>query len=161
MSDGPSASPRPSPFSSSPIIQTGVTARTSPVAACSLVLGILSFVCLGGFFTAIPAIICGHVARSGIRKSGGAVRGMGVATTGLVMGYVAFAFFFIITAVAIPYFYKADKEAAARRAATTREIVATDGHARFTIPGDWVEIPGLNQKASVQVGDKSKAQYLL
>src|SRR4029453_10101312 len=42
---------------------------SAPTAIWSLVLAILSFFC-GWLFTAIPAVICGHVARSKIRKSG-------------------------------------------------------------------------------------------
>ncbi|PYJ34057.1 MAG: hypothetical protein DME88_06520 [Verrucomicrobia bacterium] len=55
----------------SPVPQA--VSRTAPVAIWSLVLAILSFTC-GWLFTAIPAVICGHVARSKIRKSGGAQR---------------------------------------------------------------------------------------
>src|SRR5438552_17175167 len=58
-------------------------ARTSPVAIWTLVLAILSFTC-GWLFTAIPAVICGHIARSKIRKSCGALRGKGIATAGLL-----------------------------------------------------------------------------
>src|SRR5438552_1987778 len=62
--------------------------RTPTVAIWSLVLAILSFFC-GWLLTAIPAVICGHVARSKIRKSGGALRGEGIATAGLILGYIA------------------------------------------------------------------------
>jgi hypothetical protein len=62
--------------------------RTAPVAIWSLVLAILSFTC-GWLFTAIPAVICGYVARSKIRKSGGALGGKGIATAGLILGYIA------------------------------------------------------------------------
>src|SRR5437660_6886437 len=47
--------------------------RTPPVAIWSLILAVLSFTC-GWLFTAIPAVICGHIARAEIRKSGGALR---------------------------------------------------------------------------------------
>lgn len=55
-------------------------------AIASLVLGILSvvFCCVTG----VPAIICGHLARGKIRRSGGAFSGHGMATAGLVLGYV-------------------------------------------------------------------------
>jgi len=62
--------------------------RTPTVAIWSLVLAILSFFC-GWLLTAIPAVICGHVARSKIRKSGGALRGEGIANAGLISGYIA------------------------------------------------------------------------
>ncbi len=64
----------PAPPVSQPVL------RTAPAAIWSLVLAILSFNC-GLLFTAIPAVICGHIARSRIRKSGGALGGKGIATT--------------------------------------------------------------------------------
>jgi hypothetical protein len=55
-------------------------------AIASLVLGILSLVLI--CFTGIPAIICGHIARSKIRRSGNAYSGHGMAVAGLVLGYI-------------------------------------------------------------------------
>lgn len=55
-------------------------------AVASLVLGILGFLGLG-IITGIPAVICGHVARSQIKKSKNTVRGSGLALAGLIMGY--------------------------------------------------------------------------
>ncbi|MFP6857711.1 MAG: DUF4190 domain-containing protein, partial [Roseibacillus sp.] len=39
-------------------------------------------------FTAIPAVICGHIARKQIRASGGLQTGDGMALTGLITGYL-------------------------------------------------------------------------
>src|SRR5436309_15272329 len=72
----------PAPPVSQPIL------RTAPAAIWSLVLAILSFTC-EWLFTAIPAVICGHIARSKIRKSGGSLRGKRIATAGLILGYTA------------------------------------------------------------------------
>ena len=82
------------------------TARTSAHAIWSLVLGILSFLCFG-FFAGIPAVICGHVARSNIRKSQGALTGGGMALAGLILGYVGLVFTTIgvLAAIAVPNFY--------------------------------------------------------
>src|SRR5206468_10586341 len=74
----------PPPPSSAP----SVAPSTAPAAIWSLVLAILSFTC-GSLLTAIPAVICGHVALSKIRKSGGALRGKRIATAGLILGYLA------------------------------------------------------------------------
>ena len=60
----------------------------SNLAIWSLVLGLLSPFCCS-FFTAIPAIILGHMARSEIRKSNGQLGGDGMALAGLILGYVA------------------------------------------------------------------------
>ncbi len=59
----------------------------SGMAIASLVCGILgvSFV---PFLAAIPAVVCGHVARSEIKKSGGRLGGAGMALAGLITGYM-------------------------------------------------------------------------
>jgi Tfp pilus assembly protein PilE len=81
------------------------TAKTSAQAICSLVFGILSFLCFG-FLTGIPAVICGHVARSNIRKSQGALAGSGMALAGLILGYIGIVVttLGILAAIAIPNF---------------------------------------------------------
>ena len=61
--------------------------KTSSGAVWSLVLGILSLLCLGPV-TGIPAVICGHKARGTIRRSSGAVTGSVMAMAGLVLGYI-------------------------------------------------------------------------
>jgi hypothetical protein len=59
--------------------------KTSVLAIWSLVLGILSIMCLG--LPGIPAVICGHIALSKIKKSGGTETGGGLAIAGLITGY--------------------------------------------------------------------------
>jgi hypothetical protein len=90
--------------------------RTEGLAITSLVLGILS---LAGcnIFTGIPAIICGHVSRSRIEGSNGALAGGGMAIAGLVLGYLSIALLVLMIAglvvmgvgfaAAIPGFQKA------------------------------------------------------
>ena len=63
----------------------------------ALVLGIVSF-CLG-FFAGIPAIICGHIAVSRIKRSQGTLKGQGMAVAGLVMGYFTIALGLAMVAV--------------------------------------------------------------
>ena len=65
----------------------GVASQTCGMATASLVLGIVSFVCLGPL-TSIPAVICGHLARGQIRNSNGTLSGDGMALTGLIIGYI-------------------------------------------------------------------------
>jgi|GEM_PF-837171 len=62
---------------------------TAGSAITSMVLGILSLATC--FVTGVPAIICGHVARSKIRRSGGVYSGDGLAVAGLILGYVTSA----------------------------------------------------------------------
>lgn len=60
---------------------------TNSMALTSMILGLLGlFVAL--IFTAIPAVICGHIARKEIRTSGGLQTGDGMALTGLITGYL-------------------------------------------------------------------------
>jgi hypothetical protein len=59
--------------------------KTSALAIWSLVLGILSLTCFG-FLSGIPAVICGHIARSEIKKSEGRLEGEGMALAGLITG---------------------------------------------------------------------------
>ena len=58
--------------------------RTNPLAIASLVCGLCQFFL--PFIAGIPAIICGHNARSQIRRTG--EDGSGMALAGLILGYV-------------------------------------------------------------------------
>lgn len=77
---------------------------TSGLAIASLILGCLGFITLG--LTGLAAIICGHIARSKIRKSNGAKTGSGIALAGLITGYFGFSLTFIaiLASLAVPSF---------------------------------------------------------
>jgi hypothetical protein len=62
--------------------------RTNPLAITSLVCGIAQI--MFGPFATIPAIVCGHVGRGQIRRTGES--GAGIALAGLVLGWVGLAF---------------------------------------------------------------------
>ncbi|OGO14012.1 MAG: hypothetical protein A2Z66_12925 [Chloroflexi bacterium RBG_13_66_10] len=64
--------------------------RTSTMAIVSLITGILAYVMLP-FVGAIAAVITGHLAKKEIRESGGWLIGDGLATAGLILGYVHLA----------------------------------------------------------------------
>ena len=133
--------------------------RTVPAAIWSLVLAVLSFTC-GWLFTAIPAVICGHIARSKIRKSGGALRGKGIATAGLILGSIAF----VLGVMGIPLLVSMillDRERLHRLSTERKEIASDDGRIKVTVPGTWTKLPELNKQATLQVGDKSKQMYLI
>ncbi len=76
-------------------MDVSTTHRTSGMAIASLILSILSF-----FFTlitlflgpllSVPAILCGHKARSECRRES-SVKGRGLALAGVVIGYVSLA----------------------------------------------------------------------
>ncbi|TAN07013.1 MAG: DUF4190 domain-containing protein [Rhodanobacteraceae bacterium] len=62
--------------------------RTSSLAIVSLIFGILAYVFLPGI-GALVAVICGHSARSEIRRAPpGTVEGDGLALAGLILGWI-------------------------------------------------------------------------
>jgi hypothetical protein len=64
--------------------------RNSTLAIISLIGGITGWTVLP-FLGAIVAVITGHMAQSEIKKSGGMITGKGMATAGLIMGYIVLA----------------------------------------------------------------------
>src|SRR6478672_1180458 len=134
-------------------------ARTPAVAIWSLILAVLSFTC-GWLFTAIPAVICGHIARAKIRQSAGVLGGKGIATAGLILGYIAL----VLGIMGIPLLIsmiQSDRERLHRLSTERKEIASDDGKTKVTVPGVWTKMPGLNKFASLQVGDKRNGMYLI
>lgn len=76
------------------------------LAIASLVLGILSIICLG-CFAGLPAIICGHIAKNKARKNPQQYGGKGFAVAGLVMGYLSIIITIIAAALVVPMVWKA------------------------------------------------------
>src|SRR5262245_64816920 len=93
-----------------PLSPQTASPKNSRLAIWSLVLGILSLTCFG-FLSGVPAVICGHNARSRIKRSGGTLCGAGLALAGLITGYIAIGFSLLMLplmlAIAIPNFVKA------------------------------------------------------
>ncbi len=73
---------------------------TSTMAIISLIGGIAGWTLLP-FLGSIAGVICGHIAKSEIKKSGGTIGGDGMATAGLILGYTAIALGLCIVCVAI------------------------------------------------------------
>lgn len=67
-------------------------ARTNSMAVGALICGLVQPFCFGA--SAIPAIILGHVSKSQIRRSG--EEGDGMATAGLVLGWLGIAFWMMV-----------------------------------------------------------------
>jgi hypothetical protein len=69
-----------------PVGVAPVSPVNSGLAVVSLLLGIL------GVFTAgiagLPAVICGHIALNQINRADGRLKGKGIATIGLILGYI-------------------------------------------------------------------------
>jgi hypothetical protein len=75
---------------------------TDAKAIISLILGIVSIAFCLNIFSGIPAVILGHISLSSIRKSTGRLKGSGLATAGLVLGYIGIAFGLLYIAFLIP-----------------------------------------------------------
>jgi Domain of unknown function (DUF4190) len=60
---------------------------TSTLAIVSLISGIVSWFLIP-FIAAVAAVITGHMAKNEIKKSNGTIGGNGLATAGLVLGYI-------------------------------------------------------------------------
>jgi len=102
-------------------LQTPLPIQNSSYAIISLICGVMAWLGLFGL-GGILAVIFGHVAKNEIKKSGGLVSGDGMATAGLILGYLNIAisvlgfclFLFIITgaiaapALCIPFMNKAN-----------------------------------------------------
>ncbi len=86
------------------------TPKRCGLATVSLVCGICTFVLFPLFFVfMIPAIVCGHVAQSRIKKAKGALVGGGMALAGLIMGYMGVAVVPVaglMAVMAVPAFQK-------------------------------------------------------
>ncbi len=85
-------------------------AKSQGMATTSLVLGILSVVCLG-IFTGIPAIICGHVAHQRARKMPERYNGAGLAIAGFILGYASILTTIVIVGLLLPALAQAKSRA--------------------------------------------------
>lgn len=73
-------------------------AQTNTLAVVSIVAGVASFV-FAPFIGAVIAVITGHMAKSQIRQTGEG--GDGLATVGLILGYVHLALFALVVIVIV------------------------------------------------------------
>lgn len=79
--------PMPPPVAT-PTVPAAASTPVSGLAIASLVCGIASLVMCLGIFTALPGVICGHLALQKIKQAGTALRGAGLALAGLITGYL-------------------------------------------------------------------------
>lgn len=71
-------------------LQTPTPLQNSTYAILSLISGVMAWLGLFGL-GGIVAVIFGHVAKNEIKKSDGQVSGDGMATAGLILGYLNIA----------------------------------------------------------------------
>jgi len=72
-------------------------ARTNSLAITSLICGIAQF--MFGPLATIPAVVCGHMARSQIRRTG--EQGAGMALAGLILGWIGVGFTVLVVLIAV------------------------------------------------------------
>ena len=88
--------------------------KTAGVAVASLVLGILGLILIGPLGS-IPAVICGHLALSRLRKNPEGLGGDGLATAGLIMGYIQIGLMVVmlplLAAIILPAITRATSQA--------------------------------------------------
>jgi hypothetical protein len=82
-------------------MQTQGAQEISNLAVWSLILGIASLFFCSCLPLAIPAIICGHLARSRIGQVPEAASGSGMAMAGLIMGYVSVVAFILAVIIGL------------------------------------------------------------
>lgn len=88
--------------------------QTSGKAIASLILGVGNGLFLFLFFPlGVLAVVFGHISRSEIAKSGGRLKGAGMALTGLILGYMSVTapVILIVAAIAIPNLLSARRSA--------------------------------------------------
>jgi hypothetical protein len=149
------ANPAPPPV---PVISSRAP-RVAPIAIWSLLLAILFF--LGGWLvTAVPAVICGHIAYSKIRRSGGALVGEGIAIAALIIGYIGVALGLLGVPLVVGMI-KSDLERHRQLLNAKQELGSPDGKLKVTTSGMWTKMPGLNKQATMQIAYKANAMYLM
>jgi len=90
ISPAPAPVPVPAPVTPTPLIPVKKTEQLAVLSLIFSILGLCGFCC--GFFMmgGVAGIICGHIALSRI-KSNPNLEGHGLATAGMVIGYLAVA----------------------------------------------------------------------
>ncbi|HWT15651.1 MAG TPA: DUF4190 domain-containing protein [Patescibacteria group bacterium] len=76
---------------------------TSTYATLSLIFGLVAWL-MAPLLGAIVAIVCGHLARSEIRRANGALDGDGMALAGLILGYLQLVLVVVLVIVVAIFF---------------------------------------------------------
>jgi hypothetical protein len=146
----------------------GITEPTAPrgrrqgMAVSSLVLGILSVICLGPL-AAIPAIILGHLADSRSRRTPEHYEGRGLAIAGFTLGYVGLVYPLVLAAMLLPALIQAKSKAQSimcannmRQIGLAFEMFSMDHGDRFPFnvttnaPGMRLPVTGMDLVQSLQ-----------
>lgn len=132
-------------LTSTPTQALSAGAKTSGLAIASLVLAILSpFTCL---ITAIPAIILGIVGLVKISKSGGQLKGNGLAIAGIALPVVLLPFVALLMGIMMPALARVRQIAFRTVCAKNLEalgkamlIYASDHDEKYPTPSKWCDL---------------------
>lgn len=129
--------------------------KTVGQSTASLVLGIISLLMIWmlGVLAAIPAVICGHVAKSKIAADPENLQGNGQALAGLIMGYISIGVttLAIAAAVIIPLMSGNKDRAAATEAQAGCSTIYTAERIHMAENGTYIDaetpeiLPGINK----------------
>jgi prepilin-type processing-associated H-X9-DG protein len=131
--------------------------KTSGLAVASLVMGLMCMTCVLWPFLVLPAIICGIIALVKISGQRGALRGTGMAVTGIVIPTVMILFipiFAMLAGILMPALAKTKHIAQrvvcntnVKGLATAMIVYQNDYDDKFPTPNNWCDL--LIQEADV------------
>lgn len=151
----------PPPISGVTNTPSTVVKKNEPLTIWALVLGIISILgcSFGGFIVGIPAVICGHIGLSRIKRQpslGG--RGMGIA--GLITGYLGILSLPIVASLALPAITGAlDRGKATQMLSNMRMIYMVVQQAQ--VDGDTEGKTNLGFPASAKIKSKAALKEML
>jgi NADH:ubiquinone oxidoreductase subunit 5 (subunit L)/multisubunit Na+/H+ antiporter MnhA subunit len=113
--------PPPAFAAGNPLAQLQPTRQTSGMAIASMVLGILWIYWLGS----ILALVFGYLAKSDIRRSEKQLEGNGLATAGIVLGWVGTGTLVLVIGLTIlgAFVDKKEKKQEQRRRSTSQHVM--------------------------------------
>jgi type IV pilus assembly protein PilA len=155
----------PTPTTETPLSPV-MTPPTSGKAIASLICGVFFFI----LPASIAAVVLRHLSLSEIKKSAGRIQGQGLATAGLVLGYLGLAFIplLIVAAIAIPNLLRARigaNEATAISAVRTivaAEVAYQQEHPEIGFTCDLNELSSAGKiDSSLAIGTKTGYTFSL
>jgi type II secretory pathway pseudopilin PulG len=151
----------PPPISGISNAPSAVLKKNEPLSIWSLVLGIISLVgcAFGGFLAGIPAVICGHIGLSRIKRQP-SLGGRGMAIAGLITGYLGILSLPIAASLALPAITGAlDRGKATQMLSNMRQIHLAVQLAQ--VDGDTEGKTNLGFPASAKIKSKSALKEML
>jgi len=151
----------PPPISGISNAPSAVLKKNEPLSIWSLVLGIISLVgcAFGGFLAGIPAVICGHIGLSRIKRLP-SLGGRGMAIAGLITGYLGILSLPIAASLALPAITGAlDRGKATQMLSNMRQICLAVQTAQ--LDGDTEGKTNLGFPASAKIKSKAALKEML